>query len=136
MIILKDGLWPEISSHVNGYFKYYDREMAVGEARENQVKAWKDYLQGRRLSLTQYGEHKDAGEGTEAKNAELRANLVFPAFWDPLTQSHEPLLPILRDTFAKYGFPKFPDTRTPEGKAQMLRFHREFKDILAVSTKA
>lgn len=136
-ILLGSGLWDTIDAHVRGYFKFYDRYMPVpGHAEKvNQVEAWKKELTERRKYLkTEYGESRDR-KGDEADHAEMRATFVFPAFYDPITATHEPLLLILKDEFKKFGHGDFPQTKTVEGKRDALEFHRRYKELLSLPQK-
>lgn len=134
-VLIGTSLWDIVETHVRGYFKYYDRPMPIpGYGSFNQVDEWKKYIAAQREIKNQYGEVRER-KGDMASQAEARATFTFPAFYDPLTDSHEPLLLILKAEFQKFGKGDFPQTRTVEGKRLVMEFHKRYKDLLSIAEK-
>lgn len=124
---------------VEGYFRYYDRDMTVpngegGLVTGNQVASWKSYLASRKEGRNEFGEDKSLSKSGIASQAETRSTLTFPSFYDPLTDGNEPLLPLIQKEYRKDGI-KFPQTSTAQGDRAVLSFHAKYKDLFGVADK-
>ena len=124
---------------VEGYFKYYDRPVSVpdgngGLVTGNQVSSWKQYLASRKEGRNEFGEDGGLAKSGTASHAETRTTLTFPAFYDPLIASTEPVLPLIQREYKKEGI-KFPQTNESRGDRAVLAFHKKYKDLFGVADK-
>lgn len=120
---------------VDGYMRYYNRSMFIPTIGPvNQVEEWKKYLQILRDLKTDYGEFKEQKKSDISAHAEVRVVFVWPAFYDPLTDSYEAILPLLREEYKREGI-DFPQTKTVKGKRAVAAFHKKYKELFAVPQK-